>query len=110
MAERQQAFTYVMLISTKPKHKVQKEKSESLRLKIWVREFEVVQNTKYLGVQVHKSLEWKEYIKAVSSKVSRGIGFLKHVQPFPPEETLRTMYTGIVEQYFRFSLGLLWCC
>ena len=36
--------------------------------------------TKYLGVQIDCSLDWKEQIKAVSTKVSRAIGFLKHAK------------------------------
>ena len=34
-----------------------------------------MQKTKYLGVQIDHSLDWKEQIKAVSAKVSRAVGF-----------------------------------
>ena len=43
------------------------------------------------------SLNWKEHIKTVSTKVSRAIGFLKHAKTFLGQETLKTLYTGIVE-------------
>ena len=84
-----------MLISTKPKLKALKSKNASLRLKIHVDELEVVQKTKYLGVQIEKSLDWKEDIKVTSSKVSKAVGFSRPAKPFLPEETLNTLYTGI---------------
>ena len=69
-------------------------------LKIRDNELEVVQKTKYLGVQIDCSLDWKEQIKAVSTKVSRVIGFLKHAKSFLPIASLKTLYTGIVEHHF----------
>ena len=55
-----------MLISTKPKHKTLMNQGESLKLKIRNDELEVVQKTKYLGVQIDNKLDWKEHIKAGS--------------------------------------------
>ena len=46
-----------MLISAKPKQKVLRDRSESLRLKIRNGELEVVQKTKYLGVQIDNTLD-----------------------------------------------------
>ena len=83
--------THAMLISTKPKHKALKNQGESLKLKIGNDELDVVQKTKYLGVQIDNKLDWKGHIKTVSSKVSRAIGFLKHEKSFLPEKSLRTM-------------------
>ena len=70
--------THSMLIATTPKHKTLENQGESLKLKIWDNELEVVQKSKHLGVLIDNTLDWKEHIKTVSSKVSRGIGFLKH--------------------------------
>ena len=63
------AKTQSMLISTKQKHNSLKSQSEALELKIRDNELEVAQKTKYLGVQIDCSLDWKDQIKAVSSKV-----------------------------------------
>ena len=60
-------------------------------LKIRDKKLEVIQKTKYLGVQIDNPLDWKEHIKIVSSKVSKAIGFLKHAKSFLPEETLKTL-------------------
>ena len=96
--------THSMLISTKQKHNILKGQNEDLKLKIRDNELEVVKKTKYLGLQIDCSLDWKEQIKAVSAKVSRAVGFLKHAKSFLPKETLQTLYTGIVEPHFRY------CC
>ena len=95
------AKTHSMLISSKQKHNsILKGQNEDLKLKIRHNELEVVKKTKCLGLQIDCSLDWKERIKAVSAKVSRAIGFLKHAKSFLPKETLQTLCTGIVEPHF----------
>ena len=98
-----------MLISTKQKQKSLKSRNEALDLKIRDNELEVVQMTKYLGVQIDCCLNWKEQIKAVSTKVSRAIGFLRHTKSFLPPTSLKTLYTGIVEPHFRYCCSV-WGC
>ena len=102
--------THSTLISTKPKLKALKSKTESLWWKIQVDELEVVQKTNYLGVQKDDSLNWKEHIKVTSSKVSKAVGFLRHAKPFLPKETLRTLYTGIIEPNFCYCCLVWGCC
>ena len=53
--------------------------------------------------------KWKEQIKAVSSKVSRAVGFLRHAKSFLPKETLKNLYTGIIEPHFRYCCSV-WGC
>ena len=69
------AKTNAMLVSTKQKHNILKSCNEDLNFKIRDNELEIIQKTKYLGVQIDNSLNWKEHIKTVSAKVSRAIGF-----------------------------------
>ena len=61
------AKTHSMLISTKQKHRIFKSQNEDIKLKIRDNELEVVNRTKYLGLQIDCSLDWKEQIKAVSA-------------------------------------------
>ena len=98
-----------MLISTKQKHKILKNRDEDLQLTIRNKELEVIQKTKYLGVTIDNSLNWKEHIKTVSTKVSKAIGFLRHSKTFLPQETLKTLYKGIVEPHFRYCCSI-WGC
>ena len=103
------AKTHSMLIFTKQKHKSLKRQSEALEMNIHDKELKVVQKTKYLGVQIDCSLDWKEQIKTVATKVSRAIGFLKHAKSFLPMTSLKTLYTGIVEPHFRYCCSV-WGC
>ena len=64
---------------------------------------------KYLGVQVDNSLDWTEQIKAISSKVLKALGLLKHAKNFLPESSLRSLYLGIVEPHFCYCCSL-WGC
>ena len=62
----------------------------------------MVQEVKYLGVQVDNSIDWKEQIKAISSKVSKALGLLKHAKNFLPESSLRSLYFSVVEPHFHY--------
>ena len=61
------------------------------------------------GVQIDCSLDWKEQINAVATKVSRAIGFLRHAKSFLPKASLKTLYSGIVEPHFRYCCSV-WGC
>ena len=91
------AKTQGMLICTKNKQRSLESTSESLCLKIRDNDLALVEKTKYLGVQVDNSLDWKEHIKSVSAKVSRAVGLLKYAKRFLPQNSLKTLYTSIVE-------------
>ena len=41
---------------------------------------DVVDNAKYLGVQLDKHLVWDEHTNALRSKISRSLGFLKYAK------------------------------
>ena len=75
--------THSMLITTKQKRNILKSTDQNLELSIRGKELDIVQKTKYLGVQIDCSLDWKEQIKAVSAKVSRAIGFFKACKEVP---------------------------
>ena len=103
------AKAHAMLIYAKPKHKTLGSEDKDLRLKIRDNDLEVVKKTKFLCLQMDWSLDWKQQIKAVSSKVSRAVGFLRHAKSFLPKETLHTLYMGIVEPHFQYCCSV-WGC
>ena len=63
------AKTHAMLGTTKRKHSTLKSRNADLELKIRENDLQVVHETKYLSVQIDCSLDWKQQIKAVSTKV-----------------------------------------
>ena len=83
--------TQSMLVCTKPKHQKLRTAGDNLCLNIRGKDLDVVQKVKYLGVQVDKSLDWKEQIKVISSKVSKALGLLKHAKTFLPESSLKSL-------------------
>ena len=103
-----------MLISSKQKHNsIFKGQNEDLKLKIRDNELEVVKKTKYLGLQIDCSLDWKEQITAVSAKVSRAIGFLR---PRLHDTVFISYRIGFISNWhsvytipFSFHIGLASC-
>ena len=104
------AKTQGILISTKNKHKSLEGTGESLCLKIRDNDLALVENTKYLCVQVDNSLDWKEHIKSVSTKVSRAVGLLKYAKRFLHQNSLKTLYTTIIKPHFPYCCAVWGCC
>ena len=71
---------------------------------------DVVDHAKYLGVQVDKHLVWDEHTKALRSKISRSLGFLKYAKKLLPKHTLSLMYRSIVEPHFRYCFSVWGSC
>ena len=71
-----------MMVSTKVERKALDKSSQHLQVKINGTELEVVSKIKYLGVLLDNSLDWKDQVQAVSLKVSRRLGILKHAKKF----------------------------
>ena len=99
-----------MLISTKQRQKILRNQNLRLSLKIRDHESEVVDTTKYLGLQIENSLDWKYHFSVISSKVSKVVGFLKHAKTILPLESLNKLYAGIVEPHFRYCCSVWGCC
>ena len=94
--------TSSMLISTKQKYKILKDRNKSLQLNIDGDELALAQSTRYLGVYIDSCLDWKAHIISVSNKVSRAHSILKYAKSFLPLEILKTLYFGVVEPNFRY--------
>ena len=52
---------------------------------------ESTDTVKYHGLKFDPSLNWKEQINTISSKISRGRGILKHSKKYIPLYTIRRM-------------------
>ena len=98
------AKTQSMLASTKAKRKALNKSNQNLPVNIKGAELEVVSKIKYLGVLLGNSLDWKDQVQAVSLKIFGGLGILKHANKFLHFSVLTSLYTIIVQPYFRY------CC
>ena len=59
---------------------------------------------------MESNLVRKGHIKALSTKISRAIGFLKHAKSFLTEDTLKILYTDIVEPHLRYCCSVWGNC
>ena len=77
--------TQAMVIGSRPNlKKISTKLVEPPSFSIGGSEVEMVDNVKYLGVQIGRHLSWDEHIHFVRSKVSRAIGFLKYAKKLLP--------------------------
>ena len=67
--------TQSMLISTKQKQTIMRNQDLERSLKIRDHELKVVDTTKFLGLQIDNSLDWKRHVSVISYKVSKAVGF-----------------------------------
>ena len=101
--------TQAMVIGSRPNIKRISDKSvPTPSFAIGNSQIDVVDNAKYLGVQLDKHLVWDEVTKVVRSRISRSLGFLKYPIKLLPNHTLCQMYRGIVEPHFRYCCSV-WC-
>ena len=70
----------------------------------------MINEAKYLGIQIDKTLGWKEHINIIAAKISRGIGMLRYAKRYVPLSTVKTMYRSIVEPYLRYCCTVWGCC
>ena len=65
--------------------------------------------TKYLGIIIDEKLNWKQHIKQVNIKISKGIGILYKLRHFVPKNTLRMLYSSFIQSHALYGI-LNWGC
>ena len=103
--------TQAMVVGSRPNlKKISDKKVQPPTFVIDDSQIEIVEKTKYLGVQLDQHLVWDEHARYVCTKVSRALGFLKYAKKLLPQETLSHIYRGIVEPYFRYCSSVWGSC
>ena len=103
--------TQAMVVGSRPNlEKISEGKVQSPSFAIGDSQIEIVEKTKYLGIQLDKHLVWDECARFLRAKVSRAIRFLKYAKKILPQETLSQMYSGIVEAHFRYCCSVWGSC
>ena len=54
-----------------------------------------------LGVELDERMSWENH-----KKVGSGIGIIKRIKPFVPQETLQNLYNSLVLPYFDYYSSL----
>ena len=92
-----------MVIGFRPSlNKISTKLLEPLSFSIGGYKVKMVDNIKYLGVQIGDHLAWDEHAHFIRSKVSRANEFLKYAKQLVPQDTLCKLHHGIVEPQLPF--------
>ena len=68
-----------------------------------------VSTTKTLGVIVDQNLSWEDHIEHITKKVVSGLGAIKRIKPFVPENTLLYIYNALIRSHFDYCCEV-WGC
>src|SRR5215813_13066958 len=69
-----------------------------------MKELEMVQSSKFLGVILDDRLTWKPHVNQISKKLSTGISFLTKVCSVFPCNILKYIYRSFVECYITYGI------
>ena len=104
------AKTQSMTIARKHKQAALENQNKHLNLQTHNETVEVVRCTKYLGVHIDNSLDWKKRIQETSKEVSRCIGMLNYAKRYLPFHALKTLYTSDIDPYCRYCCSVWGVC
>ena len=68
---------------------------------------QIDRSCKFLGINIDESLNWKQHVSYVSSKISRSLFAIKQFKAFLPYNSLRTLYFSMVQPYLTYGI-LAW--
>ena len=69
-----------------------KSKDETINIKIDDQSISETKSSKFLGVYIDNSLNWKTHISYIAGKISRGIGIILKSRKYLTEDSLLTLY------------------
>ena len=102
--------TKSLLVASKQKQKSLLNSDEKLTLEIRGRDIEAAPHMKYLGIYIDDTPNWKKQIRLISTKVSRALGILNYSKHLFQSETLKILYTSIIEPHFRYCCSVWGYC
>ena len=65
---------------------------------------EQVKSTRYLGVVLDEKLNWKEHIKTIQSKISRGSYILSKIRHYVDFNTLKMLYFSLIYPHLNYCI------
>ena len=66
-----------------------------------------VDKTKYLGINIDESLNWKEQYKTIKNKLTRDLSSLRKLKNIPPQRELDQVYKALFESHLRYG-SIVW--
>ena len=103
--------TQTILIGSRKKLKgIENSGPQNLQIAIDQELFSKIKHFRYLGIEVDQFLSWEGHISALITKISSGIGMLRHGKRYVPRTTVQSMYDSIIEPHFRFCCSVWGVC
>ena len=65
---------------------------------------DMVEVTKFLGVQIDKCLTWRNHIQYIKGKIARGLGIICKARKFLDQTTLLTLYNCFILPYLTYCI------
>ena len=66
----------------------------------------MVENTKFLGIQIDSFLNWSNHIQYIRGKIARGVGIICKARKYLNESTLVTLYYCFVYPYLSYCIDV----
>ena len=82
----------------------QRKVPKTINLKVNDEKLKQENYTKYLGIIIEGKLNWKQHVKQVNIKISKGIGVLYKLRHFVPETTLRTLFNSFIQSHAMYGI------
>lgn len=67
---------------------------------------EEVNETKFLGLNIDKHLNWNNHVSTITKKLASGLYVLKQISKFSSLETMKTVYFAFIQSHITFGLSL----
>ena len=87
----------------------QRNKKYDLEIKIDGSEMDQVKGTKFLGVVIDKTINWKEHVSLISGRVSRSIGMIAKAKHWLKKDALLILYNYCIYHYIT-NCNQVWGC
>ena len=89
--------------------KLSKTDRPTISLKIDGQSISETDQAKFLGVIIDNNLSWKEHIRHICRKVSKGIAIIIKLRPLLSQDAIKSMYYSFVYPYFTYC-NHIWGC
>ena len=103
--------TQSLIIGSGPNiRKIESQPDAPSSFTIGDQDIEMINNTRYLGVQIDSNLNWDKHIDTIKTKANRALGLIKYSKKYLPSDVINKMYRGIVEPYLSCCCSIWGCC